>query len=154
MGTEWLEMGVKPFPRHFSRGGAELVTTGEQTRRQISPDRNRSHNLAQYTAVLRVHTGFVSFNCGLQNTPSADRHLTARRPSDHSRQTTQILAAESMSVENRTVSVIRRPSRSIVRSQTAFDRSHPAKLKTRGTFAAPALCGLDRICLKKSKWAF
>ena len=82
-----------------------IQTNAAQTRRQISRDRNRSHNLAQYTAVLRVHTSFVSFTCGLQNTSSADRHLTARRPSDHSRQTTQILAAESMSVENRTVSV-------------------------------------------------
>ena len=100
------------------------------------------HNLAQYTAVFRVHTGFASFTCGLQNTSSADHHLTARRPSDDSRQMTQILAAQSMSVEESTVSVIRRSSRLIVRSQTAFDRSHPAKLKTRGTFAAPALfCG-------------
>ena len=124
---------------HFSRGGAELQTNAAQTRRQMSPDRNRSHNVAHCTAVLRVSAVVGSFTCGLENTSSADRHPTARRLSDDSRQTTQILAAQSMSVEESTVSVTRRSSRLIVRSQTAFDRSHPAKLKTRGTFAAPAL---------------
>ena len=124
---------------HFWPGGGDLESFAEQAHRQTCDVRKCSRDLARCIRVTLLIPAIDFRAARLADSTLVERPITARRPSDHSRQMTQILAAQSTSVEDRTVSVIRRSSRLIVRSQTAFDRSHPAKLKTRGTFAAPAL---------------